>query len=203
MLIPQKPVQRHYVSHSIRGNELVNHCRTITTSPPKPTTAHSLGSIHTELFGKAKETFCSISSSVSIGGSARDARPPPRRNFFNFMQFFLGKLAKITGWRTPSGKSWIRHWPVWIIHYKFCWRSFVCDAAFAIGFDHCEQCFTSADGVVDWMQLLKHISITILHACEHVCARVPLMHARWFMRARGVSDYFANSRKPMNMEKKD
>ena len=72
----------------------------------------------------------------------------------------------------------------------------------------CEQSFTStsiADGA-DWMQLLKRIAITAVHAWEHVCVRVPLMYARWFMRAREISDYFAKSVPPtfgriqMNMD---
>ena len=48
-------------------------------------------------------------------GGARDVLPTLGPNFFNFMQFW-GKLAKIIvwrphicSWRTPSGKSWIRH----------------------------------------------------------------------------------------------
>ena len=46
-------------------------------------------------------------------GSARDA-PPPRGgpNSFIFMQFSAKKLknnSTFGSWRTPSGKSWIRH----------------------------------------------------------------------------------------------
>ena len=45
-----------------------------------------------------------------MGGGARDACTPLHlaQNVFIFMQF-LGKISQIIGWRTPSGKSWIRY----------------------------------------------------------------------------------------------
>ena len=46
-----------------------------------------------------------------IQGGARDA-PPGGPNSFIFMQFSTKKLqnnSTVRSWRTPSGKSWIRH----------------------------------------------------------------------------------------------
>ena len=47
-----------------------------------------------------------------IQGDVMDARPPGGPNFFIFMQFSAKKLKNngtFGSWRTPLGKSWIRH----------------------------------------------------------------------------------------------
>ena len=60
----------------------------------------------------AKQTFGCIALADLRGGGARDARPPGGPNSFIFMQFSGTKLknkSTFGSWRTPWGKSWIRH----------------------------------------------------------------------------------------------
>ena len=64
--------------------------------------------------------FCQIRTIDSGGSKGLEGRPPWGPNSFNFIQF-LGKFGKIVCWRPPwgvgapsSGKSWIRHWLIYL-----------------------------------------------------------------------------------------